>query len=253
MVIDLFDLSGKVALVTGTSRGLGAGMAQALAAAGADVAVHDREQPCATEECLRATGVRTACLAGDLSDRATADRLVAETLDTMGRLDILVNNAGIIRRQPAAEHSDEYWDDVLEVNLTAVFRLCRAAGRHMLERGEGGKIVNIASLLAFQGGVTVPGYAAAKGGVAQLTKALANEWAPRGINVNAIAPGYMATDNTKALREDPVRTRQILERIPAGRWGTPEDLGGAVVFLASRASDYVNGHVLVVDGGWMGR
>jgi len=209
--------------------------------------------PCATEECLRATGVRTACLAGDLSDRATADRLVAETLDTMGRLDILVNNAGIIRRQPAAEHSDEYWDDVLEVNLTAVFRLCRAAGRHMLERGEGGKIVNIASLLAFQGGVTVPGYAAAKGGVAQLTKALANEWAPRGINVNAIAPGYMATDNTKALREDPVRTRQILERIPAGRWGTPEDLGGAVVFLASRASDYVNGHVLVVDGGWMGR
>jgi 2-deoxy-D-gluconate 3-dehydrogenase len=253
MVIDLFDLSGKVALVTGTSRGLGAGMARALAAAGADVAVHDREQPCATEECLRATGVRTACLAGDLSDRAAADRLVAETLDTMGRLDILVNNAGIIRRQPAAEHSDEYWDDVLEVNLTAVFRLCRAAGRHMLERGEGGKIVNIASLLAFQGGVTVPGYAAAKGGVAQLTKALANEWAPRGINVNAIAPGYMATDNTKALREDPVRTRQILERIPAGRWGTPEDLGGAVVFLASRASDYVNGHVLVVDGGWMGR
>jgi 2-deoxy-D-gluconate 3-dehydrogenase len=228
-------------------------MARALAAAGADVAVHDREQPCATEECLRATGVRTACLAGDLSDRAAADRLVAETLDTMGRLDILVNNAGIIRRQPAAEHSDEYWDDVLEVNLTAVFRLCRAAGRHMLERGEGGKIVNIASLLAFQGGVTVPGYAAAKGGVAQLTKALANEWAPRGINVNAIAPGYMATDNTKALREDPVRTRQILERIPAGRWGTPEDLGGAVVFLASRASDYVNGHVLVVDGGWMGR
>ncbi len=253
MAIDLFDLSGKVALVTGTSRGLGAGMARALAAAGADVAVHDREQPCATEECLRAAGVRTACLAGDLSDRAAADRLIADTLDKMGRLDILVNNAGIIRRQPAAEHSDEYWDDVLEINLTAVFRLCRAAGRHMLERGGGGKIVNIASLLAFQGGVTVPGYAAAKGGVAQLTKALANEWALQGINVNAIAPGYMATDNTKALREDPVRTRQILDRIPAGRWGTPDDLGGAVVFLASRASDYVNGHVLVVDGGWMGR
>jgi len=251
--MDIFDLSGKVALVTGTSRGLGAGMAQALAAAGADVAVHDREHPCATEECLRAAGVRTACLAGDLSDRAAADRLIADTLDKMGRLDILVNNAGIIRRQPAAEHSDEYWDDVLEINLTAVFRLCRAAGRHMLERGGGGKIVNIASLLAFQGGVTVPGYAAAKGGVAQLTKALANEWAAQGINVNAIAPGYMATDNTKALREDPVRTRQILERIPAGRWGTPDDLGGAVVFLASRASDYVNGHVLVVDGGWMGR
>ena len=251
--MDLFDLSGKVALVTGTSRGLGAGMARALAAAGANVAVHDREAPCVTEECLRAAGVRTACLAGDLSDRAAADRLVADTIDKLGRLDILVNNAGIIRRQPAVEHSDEYWDDVLEINLTAVFRLCRAAGRHMLERGEGGKIVNIASLLAFQGGVTVPGYAAAKGGVAQLTKALANEWAPRGINVNAIAPGYMATDNTAPLRQDEVRSRQILERIPAARWGTPDDLGGAVVFLASRASDYVNGHVLVVDGGWMGR
>ncbi|RPJ72657.1 MAG: 2-dehydro-3-deoxy-D-gluconate 5-dehydrogenase KduD [Acidobacteria bacterium] len=253
MPVDLFDLSGKVALVTGTSRGLGAGMARALAAAGADVAVHDREAPCATEECLRGAGVRTVCLAGDLADRAAADRLVADTIDRMGRLDILVNNAGIIRRHPAAEHPDEYWDEVLEINLTAVFRLCRAAGRHMLERGEGGKIVNIASLLAFQGGITVPGYSASKGAVMQLTKALANEWAARGINVNAIAPGYMATDNTKALREDPVRTRQILERIPAGRWGTPDDLAGAVVFLASRASDYVNGHVLVVDGGWMAR
>jgi 2-deoxy-D-gluconate 3-dehydrogenase len=253
MAMDLFDLAGKVALVTGTSRGLGAGMARALAAAGADVAVHDRERPCATEECLRAAGVRTACLEGDLSDRAAADRLVADAVERMGRLDILVNNAGIIRRQPAAEHSDEYWDDVLEINLTAVFRLCRAAGRHMLERGEGGKIVNIASLLAFQGGVTVPGYAAAKGGVAQLTKALANEWAPKGINVNAIAPGYMATENTAPLRADALRSRQILERIPAGRWGTADDLGGAVVFLASRASDYVNGHVLVVDGGWMAR
>jgi len=251
--MNLFDLSGTVALVTGTSRGLGAGMARALAAAGADVAVHDREPPCAMEECLRSAGVRTACLAADLSDRGAADRLVADTIARLGRLDILVNNAGIIRRQPAAEHSDEYWDEVLEINLTAVFRLCRAAGRHMLERGGGGKIVNVASLLAFQGGVTVPGYAAAKGGVAQLTKALANEWAARGINVNAIAPGYMATDNTTALREDAVRSRQILERIPAGRWGTPDDLGGAVVFLASRASDYVNGHVLVVDGGWMAR
>jgi 2-deoxy-D-gluconate 3-dehydrogenase len=170
-----------------------------------------------------------------------------------GRIDILVNNAGIIRRQPAAEHTDEYWDSVIEVNLSSVFRLCRAAGRQMLDRGEGGKIINIASLLSFQGGITVPGYAAAKGGVMQLTKALANEWAARGINVNAVAPGYMHTDNTRALREDPVRSRQIIERIPAGRWGTPEDLAGAVIFLSSRASDYVHGHVLVVDGGWMGR
>jgi 2-deoxy-D-gluconate 3-dehydrogenase len=252
MPIDLFDLTGRVALVTGTSRGLGAAMAKALASAGADVAVHDREQPCATEQALRAIGVRTACLAADLSDRGSADRLIADTISRMGRIDILVNNAGIIRRTPAASHSDEDWDAVLEVNLTTVFRLARTAGCHMLERGSG-KIINVASLLAFQGGVLVPGYAAAKGGVAQLTKALANEWAPRGINVNAIAPGYMATDNTVALRQDAERSRQILERIPAGRWGEPDDLAGAAIFLASRASDYVNGHVLVVDGGWMAR
>ena len=165
----------------------------------------------------------------------------------------MVNNAGIIRRERAADHGDAFWDEVLAVNLSSVFRVSRAAGRHMLERGEGGKIVNIASLLSFQGGITVPGYAAAKGGVSQLTKALANEWAPHRINVNAIAPGYMATDNTAALRGDPVRSRQIAERIPAGRWGTPHDLAGAVIFLASPASDYVHGHVLVVDGGWMGR
>jgi 2-deoxy-D-gluconate 3-dehydrogenase len=250
---DLFDLTGKVALVTGTSRGLGAGMALALASAGADVAVHDREQPCMTEQVLRTMGRRTACLAADLSDRASADRLVADALDRMGRLDILVNNAGIIRRQPAALHTDEDWDAVIEVNLTNVFRLSRAAGRHMLERGGGGKIVNVASLLAFQGGINVPGYAAAKGGVAQLTKALANEWASHGINVNAIAPGYMATENTAPLRADAERSRQILERIPAGRWGQADDLAGVVIFLASRASDYVNGHVLVVDGGWMAR
>lgn len=253
MSLDLFRLDGRVALVTGASRGLGLAMAKALAAAGADLAVHDREEPCATERTLAALGVRTACVAADLADRDAADRLVAATIEKMGRLDILVNNAGIIRRQPAATHSDEDWDSVLEVNLTSVFRLCRAAGRHMLERRQRGKIINIASLLAFQGGVTVPGYAAAKGGVVQLTKALANEWAPHGINVNAIAPGYMETDNTAALRQDPVRTRQITERIPAGRWGLPDDLAGAAIFLASRASDYVHGHVLVVDGGWMGR
>ena len=250
---DLFSLRGKVALVTGTSRGLGAAMAMALARAGADVVAHDREAPCATEKALAACGVRTACLAADLSDRAAADGLIQAAIAKMGRLDILVNNAGIIRRAPAATHADEDWDAVIEVNLTAVFRLSRAAGRHMLERGGGGKIISVASLLAFQGGITVPGYAAAKGGVAQLTKALANEWASKGINVNAIAPGYMETDNTAALRQDKERTRQITERIPAGRWGVPDDLAGAVIFLASRASDYVHGHVLVVDGGWMGR
>ncbi len=191
-------------------------------------------------------------LAGDLSQRGTPDELVAATVDQLGGLDILINNAGIIRRSPAVDFSDDDWAAVVDVNLTATFRLCRAAGRHMLARGRG-KIVNVASLLAFQGGITVPAYAASKGGVAQLTKALANEWAARGVNVNAIAPGYIRTDNTAALQADPVRNRQILERIPAGRWGEPADIGGAAVFLASRASDYVNGHVLVVDGGWMGR
>ena len=254
MAIDLFRLDGRVALVTGASRGLGAAMAVALAAAGADVALHASEQPptATADAILEKTERRTEVLTADLADRASADQLIEATIASFGRLDILVNNAGIIRRQAAAEHSDEHWDAVLEVNLTSVFRLCRAAGQHMLARGAG-KIVNIASLLSFQGGITVPGYAATKGGVVQLTKALANEWAPRGINVNAIAPGYMHTDNTTALREDPVRDRQIVERIPAGRWGTADDLAGAVVFLASRASDYVHGHVLVVDGGWMGR
>ena len=177
---------------------------------------------------------------------------MAQAIAAFGRIDILVNNAGTIRRAPAADHSDDDWDAVIAVNLSSVFRLCRAIGAHLIERGEGGKIINVASLLAFQGGITVPGYAAAKGGVAQLTKALANEWASHRINVNAIAPGYMETDNTTALRQDATRFRQITERIPAGRWGRPDDLGGAAVFLASPASDYVHGHVLVVDGGWMG-
>jgi 2-deoxy-D-gluconate 3-dehydrogenase len=254
-VLDLFRVDGRVALVTGASRGLGAAMATALADAGAAVALHATAQPATdTAECIRRTsGRRTELLTADLALEESPERLVAETLERFGRLDILVNNAGIIRREPAASHADAFWDEVLAVNLTSVFRLSRAAGRQMLERGEGGKIVNIASLLSFQGGITVPGYAAAKGGVMQLTKALANEWAAHRINVNAIAPGYMATDNTAALRSDPVRSRQIAERIPAGRWGTPHDLAGAVVFLSSSASDYVHGHVLVVDGGWMGR
>ncbi len=250
----LFDLSGKVALVTGASRGLGAAMAAGLAAAGAEVALHASKQPpAATEAAIAKQGSKTKCFVADLADRAAANSLVPEVISAFGRLDILVNNAGIVLRKPAAEHGDELWDEVIAVNLSSVFRLSRAAGAHMLQRPGGGKIINVASMLSFQGGITVPGYAASKGGVAQLTKALANEWAAHGINVNAIAPGYMATDNTSALQVDPVRSRQILERIPAGRWGQPVDLVGAAVFLASPGSDYVNGHVLVVDGGWLGR
>jgi 2-deoxy-D-gluconate 3-dehydrogenase len=253
--LNLFRLDGKVALVTGASRGLGAAMAIALADAGADVALHASEQPAlSTARAIQdASGRRTELLTANLANRASAEQVVADAISRFGHVDILINNAGIIRRQPATAHSDEDWDTVLDVNLSSVFRLCRAAGQHMIERGEGGKIVNIASLLSFQGGINVPGYAAAKGGVMQLTKALANEWAAHRVNVNAIAPGYMETDNTVALRADQARFRQITDRIPAGRWGKPEDLAGAVIYLASRASDYVNGHVLVVDGGWMGR
>ena len=253
MSAGLFSLEGRRALVTGASRGLGAAIAAGLAEAGADVAVHGQatstEATCAR---VRAAGRRALPLAGDLGDASVPDRLVRETLQGLGGLDVLVNNAGLIRRGPAVETTDEDWETVLEVDLGGVFRLCRAAGRHMLERGSG-KIVNIASLLSFQGGIRVPAYTAAKSAVAGLTRALANEWAPRGIGVNAIAPGYMVTDNTEALRNDPERSRQILERIPAGRWGEPRDIVGAALFLASAASDYVSGHVLVVDGGWMAR
>ena len=253
--LDLFRLDGKVALVTGASRGLGQGIATALASAGADVVLHSSEAQAtaAAAEIEATTGRRTETLTANLSDREATDRLVADALAAFGQIDILVNNAGIIRRQPAADHSDEDWDDVLEVNLSSVFRLSRAIGRHLIERRARGKIISIASMLSFQGGITVPGYAAAKGGLVQLTKALANEWAAHGINVNAIAPGYMETDNTSALRADAARYRAITERIPAGAWGTPQDLAGAAIFLASRASDYVHGHVLVVDGGWLSR
>jgi len=255
MTLDLFSLDGKVALVTGASRGLGAATAAALAAAGAAVALHSNEQPATqtAERICNESGRRTELFTADLGDRAAADSLFAKTIAAFGKVDILVNNAGIIRRKAAAQHSDEDWDAVIEVNLSNAFRLSRAMGKHLLETARPGKIINVASLLSFQGGITVPGYAAAKGGLVQLTKALANEWAAHGINVNAIAPGYMQTDNTRALREDPQRNRQITERIPAGRWGTPDDVAGAAVFLSSKASDYVHGHVLVVDGGWMGR
>ena len=248
-----FSLAGKAALITGSARGLGAAMAAALAAAGAEVAIHGRDcHDTRTADQIRARGGKAVTIAADLSSRVEQDRLVTRALAELGRLDILVNNAGIIRRSAAVEHSDEDWDDLLELDLSSVFRLSRLAGRHFLEQGSG-KIVNVTSLLAFQGGIRVPAYAAAKGGVAQLTKALANEWAGRGVNVNAIAPGYFATDNTTALRQDPERSRQILERIPAGRWGEPSDLGGACVFLCSAASNYVHGHVLAVDGGWLAR
>jgi 2-deoxy-D-gluconate 3-dehydrogenase len=251
---DPFRLDGCAALVTGASAGLGAAMAVALAEAGADVAAHGNTRSAsATCEAVAASGRRAVALTGDLADRAVSARLVDDALAAFGRLDILVNNAGIIRRMAAERYSDEDWDRVIEVDLTAAFRLARAAGAHMLASGRGGRIINITSVLAFQGGITVPAYAAAKGGLAQLTRALANEWAPRGINVNAIAPGYIETDNTTALRSDPVRNRQILDRIPAGRWGQPDDVAGAVVFLASPAARYVHGHVLAVDGGWLGR
>lgn len=246
----MFRLDDRVALVTGASTGLGAAIAVALGDAGAKVACHgNTHSPDAT--CQRIKQAHP--LTGDLSEPQTAKHLVEQTIDHFGRLDILINNAGIIRRAPAVEYSNDDWAAVLEVNLSSVFRLCQTAGKHMIDSERGGKIVNIASLLSFQGGITVPAYAAAKGGVAQLTKALANEWARYRINVNAIAPGYMRTANTAALQADETRNRQILERIPAGRWGEPEDLAGAAVFLSSPASDYVNGHVLVVDGGWMGR
>ena len=248
-----FDLDGRTALVTGAARGLGGAIALALAEAGADVACHgNRHAPTETAARIEALGRKAAVLEGDLADGAIASQLVDKASAALGDIDILVNNAGIIRRAPAVESTDDDWQAVIDVNLTAVYRLCRAAGQRMLARGRG-KIVNISSLLAFQGGIRVPAYAASKGAVAQLTKALANEWAGLGVNVNAIAPGYIRTENTSALVADPTRNRQILERIPAGRWGEPGDLGGAAVFLSSRASDYVSGHVLVVDGGWLGR
>ena len=254
MILDQFKLQNRVALVTGASTGLGAAIAVALAEAGAQVACHgNTRSPESTCERITSAGGVAHAISGDLARAETAKDLIKQTVDRFGRIDILINNAGTIRRATAVDYSDDDWAAVIEVNLSSVFRLSKLAGREMLERGEGGKIVNIASLLSFQGGITVPAYAASKGGVAQLTKALANEWAKHGINVNAIAPGYMRTTNTAALQADETRNRQILERIPAARWGEPEDVGGAAVFLSSSASNYVNGHVLVVDGGWMGR
>jgi 2-dehydro-3-deoxy-D-gluconate 5-dehydrogenase len=254
MILDKFKLDGKVALVTGAAGGLGASMAIALAEAGADVAVHCRKEGEAGETCRKISeiGRKAFEVAGDMSEKDVPLELVEKVVGEFGRIDVLINNAGMIRRTPAVDFSEEDWMTVLEVNLSSVFRLSQAAGREMIEQGAG-KIVNIASLLSFQGGINVPAYTASKSGVAGLTKAFANEWAKFNVNVNAIAPGYMATNNTEALRADETRNRQILERIPAGRWGNADDLAGAAVFLASPASDYLQGHILVVDGGWMAR
>lgn len=255
MVMESFQLNGTNALVTGSRRGLGAEIALALAQAGANVACHGKSESEEDATCRKilSLGRKSFYLAGDISNPEICSALVQKTTEGFGSIDILVNNAGTIRRAPALDFAQNDWDTLIAVNLSAVFRLSQLAGRAMLKQGGGGKILNIASILSFQGGILVPAYAAAKGGVAQLTKALANEWAGKGINVNAIAPGYMATDNTAALRNDSERNRQILERIPAGRWGEARDLAGAAVFLCSPASDYVHGHVLVVDGGWMAR
>jgi 2-deoxy-D-gluconate 3-dehydrogenase len=248
----LFDLTGKSAVVTGASTGLGMGMTLALASAGADVLLVDHVPSEEVAQKVRGMGRRAATLVVDLMEMESIGKVVGAAVAEFGKVDILINNAGIIRRTPAIDFSEKDWDEVMTLNAKSVFFLSQAAARDMMKR-KYGKIINIASLLAFQGGIIVPSYSASKGAVAQVTKALANEWAQHGITVNAIAPGYMATNNTKALREDPVRSKAILDRIPAGRWGVPDDLGGAAVFLASRASDYVNGHVLVIDGGWLAR
>lgn len=250
----LFDLSGKTALVTGCNKGIGRSMAIGLAAAGADIlGVSNSLQPGSDiEKEVNALGRSFKAYQADFSDRDSLYRFIGKITAENNRIDILVNNAGMILRNPAAEHSDEYWDKVMAVNLDAQFILSREIGKKMIGQGSG-KIIFTASLLSFQGGITVPGYAASKGAISSLIKALANEWAPKGINVNGIAPGYVATDNTEALRNDPERSKAILSRIPAGRWAEPDDFAGVTVFLASAASDYVNGTIITVDGGWMGR
>lgn len=252
MSSELFDLGGKVALVTGGNAGLGQAIAVALAKAGADIAVASRQPASETAALVRALGRRCVEIRADLTSIEPVPRMIEETLSGLGRLDILVNNAGTIRRADAVDFSEQDWDDVMNVNLKSAFFLCQAAGRHFIANS-GGKIINIASMLSFQGGIRVPSYTASKSGIAGITRLLANEWGGKGVNVNAIAPGYMITDNTAPLRANAERSKAILERIPAGRWGEASDLGGAAIFLASRASDYVNGAILPVDGGWLAR
>jgi len=248
-----FDLTGKTAIVTGANTGLGQAIATALAAAGADIAAVGRTPPVDTRFAVEALGRRFHDISADLSTLEPIGRIVSETVEHLGGIDILVNNAGIIRRNDAIDFTEDDWDAVMDVNLKTTFFLSQAVGRRMLAQGRGGKIINIASMLSYQGGVRVTSYAASKSGLAGVTRALANEWAGRGINVNAIAPGYFSTNNTEALRSDEVRARDILARIPAGRWGRPEDIGGAAVFLASAAADYVHGTLVPVDGGWLAR
>ncbi|ATD68494.1 MULTISPECIES: 2-dehydro-3-deoxy-D-gluconate 5-dehydrogenase KduD [Luteimonas] len=247
-----FSLEGKVALVTGANTGLGQGIAVALAQAGADIAAAGISPPTETEARVKALGRRFVAIEANLTSIEPVPRLLQETLDGLGGVDILVNNAGLIRRADAVDFSEQDWDDVMNVNIKSAFFLSQAIGRHFIAQGSG-KIINIASMLSFQGGIRVPSYTASKSGIAGITRLLANEWAGKGININAIAPGYMATDNTAQLRADEARNKAILDRIPAARWGEPSDLGGTAVFLASRASDYVNGAVIPVDGGWLAR
>lgn len=253
MTADPFRLDGQVALVTGANVGLGQALAVALARAGADIAGLSRRAPRDTAARVAAEGRRFLAIEADLGDKPDHAGIIAGVVEGLGRLDILVNNAGIIRRADALDFTEADWDAVIDVNLKSAFFLAQAAARRMIDQGGGGRIINIVSMLSFQGGIRVPSYTAAKSGLAGLTRLLANEWAGRGINVNAIAPGYFATDNTAALRQDERRSAEILARIPAGRWGAPEDLGGAVVFLAAPASAYVHGAVLAVDGGWLAR
>lgn len=247
-----FSLEGKTALVTGANTGIGQAIAVALAEAGAAVAVAGRSEPTETLRAIEATGRKAVNIKADFGSIEPVARVIDEALAGLGRIDILVNNAGIIRRDDLLDFNEADWDAVMDTNLKTLFFLSQSAARHMVERGSG-KIINIASLLTFQGGIRVPSYAAAKSGVGGVTKAMANELAPKGVQVNAIAPGYISTNNTTALREDETRSRQILERIPTGRWGKPEDIAGAALFLASEASDYVTGQVLAVDGGWLAR
>ena len=248
----IFDLMGKVALVTGANTGIGQAIALSLAGAGADVALVGRSEASETKAKVEAMGRRAIIVPADLSSIAPVPDVIAQTLSGLGSIDILVNNAGIIRRNDAVDFTEKDWDAVIDTNLKSLFFLSQAAAKEMIDKGSG-KIINIASMLTFQGGVRVPSYTASKSGVGGLTKAMANEWAAKGINVNAIAPGYIATNNTAELQADETRNRQIVERIPAGRWGKADDIGGAAVFLASSASDYVNGHILAVDGGWLAR
>lgn len=250
--MSLFSLQGQVAMITGCNKGLGQAMAAALAEAGADIVGVNRRAADETRRKVEATGRAFYSVEAELGKDQPA-HIFEQALAVGGKIDILVNNAGMIRRAPALEFSEEDWDSVIDVNLKAAFFLAQHAARHMIERGSGGKIIHIASMLSFQGGIRVPSYTASKSGILGLTRLMANEWAAQGVNVNAIAPGYMATDNTQALREDATRGAEIIGRIPAGRWGEPSDLAGAVVFLASRGADYVNGHTLAVDGGWLAR